>query len=508
MANSPAQLGLDRSIAAGVLAVLDKAGSWVNFGTVDSAAHTIVLSALGLTASSPNDPLITAQTTGTTQSAIMKFLAGNSGSKEWDIVAAGSGLGADSLRFTRAGWTNAALMTLFGAGNPTFEVKPAAPTWASYSGIFNGALVNIGSYPNSQMFGNNAVPIVQAFTAALAIPSTAVGDNHGAALNGYANTMSVRPTGQGAVGVFGFAGYGVAGGDAWSFNSVASNGLSPQPTNAGFDGAVTGYEVDINIEKTAAVANPNVNVRGILLVGGGGATGIGTGYSHGIEIQSLSIVNGLKWQDGISFIDGAATRAITIGADSSASDAGSMPVQWNSRRLGVAKAAAIVTNNEGDFNINPQSGRGVSLGGWCAVQSYLTVAGNADLTAGNAYTVNSINVADDAAWTTYTPTIASGTGSITTLGAVTARYKRQGKRVHVRLSISITTNGTGATSITATLPLSPAYSFTGSGHEETAYGGLMQVRGAAGGGLTILKADNTYPGANGALIIIGATYEI
>ena len=40
------------------------------------------------------------------------------------------------------------------------------------------------------------------------------------------------------------------------------------------------------------------------------------------------------------------------------------------------------------------------------------------------------------------------------------------------------------------------------------FGGLGAGGGAAGGGLTILKADNTYPGANGALIIIGATYEI
>jgi hypothetical protein len=79
----------------------------------------------------------------------------------------------------------------------------------------------------------------------------------------------------------------------------------------------------------------------------------------------------------------------------------------------------------------------------------------ADDSADAPITASTINGAaiDNTAWSTYTPTITTGTGSITTLGTVGGRYKQIGKTVFVKVKVGITTNGTGGGSVQATLPV-------------------------------------------------------
>lgn len=116
----------------------------------------------------------------------------------------------------------------------------------------------------------------------------------------------------------------------------------------------------------------------------------------------------------------------------------------------------------------------------------------------------------DTSWVTYTPTITANTGTFTSVAA-TGRYLQRGCIVHVQLQITITTNGTAASAILATLPIANAsgtgYLLTG---KETNLTGYMVTGlvGAASSTLTIQKYDGTYLGGNGALFAISGYYEI
>jgi hypothetical protein len=112
-------------------------------------------------------------------------------------------------------------------------------------------------------------------------------------------------------------------------------------------------------------------------------------------------------------------------------------------------------------------------------------------------------------WTAYTPTVGSGTGTITTSSA-TGRYKKIGKTVFVEMEIVITANGTGASFVTATLPSGlpcKASTFFG-GKATTVSGKLLGASVAATGStLAIGNYDNSYPAANGEHLVISGVYE-
>lgn len=114
-------------------------------------------------------------------------------------------------------------------------------------------------------------------------------------------------------------------------------------------------------------------------------------------------------------------------------------------------------------------------------------------------------------WLTWTPTISSGTGTLTTKSSV-AKYKIDPddlKTVYIRLAITVTTNGTGGTNIQATLPFTTAndsISVIMPGYQTTS--GLM-VRAIANVNTTTLFCtyyDGTYPAADNRTIIIDGQY--
>jgi hypothetical protein len=117
-----------------------------------------------------------------------------------------------------------------------------------------------------------------------------------------------------------------------------------------------------------------------------------------------------------------------------------------------------------------------------------------------------------AAWTAYTPTVTAGTGAFTSVSAE-GRYMVVGKTVVLQIVVTITTNGTAATWIDATLPFATAnvalnhrQTFTGVEDGVTGFG----IAAYALNNSTILrfrKYDATYPGADGNRIAIGGVYE-
>lgn len=104
-------------------------------------------------------------------------------------------------------------------------------------------------------------------------------------------------------------------------------------------------------------------------------------------------------------------------------------------------------------------------------------------------------------WTSYTPTISAQSGTITTASA-TGYWIRVGKMCVLWTSWSITTNGTGATSIKLTLPFTAVSGHTasqmGAGREYDVTGKMLQLEIPDGQTYVAYRNyDNTYPGANG-----------
>ncbi len=117
-------------------------------------------------------------------------------------------------------------------------------------------------------------------------------------------------------------------------------------------------------------------------------------------------------------------------------------------------------------------------------------------------------IQDDFVSGTWTPTVTSGTGSITTLGAVVAQYRQVGMMVFISLNITITTNGTGATDVRATLPFASASMAVMAGRENAVTGDMIQGIIAAGGGLMrMFTYNNAYPGGSGYNLHISGWYE-
>ena len=110
------------------------------------------------------------------------------------------------------------------------------------------------------------------------------------------------------------------------------------------------------------------------------------------------------------------------------------------------------------------------------------------------------------AWTAYTPTVSSGTGTLTAASA-TGAYRQIGKTVYVRISISVPTNGTASGNLQVSLPAAAAgtYQFIG-GRENGVTGYLMG--GAIIGSTAYLQSYNgAYPASDGASIQINGVYE-
>lgn len=114
------------------------------------------------------------------------------------------------------------------------------------------------------------------------------------------------------------------------------------------------------------------------------------------------------------------------------------------------------------------------------------------------------------AWTAYTPVISAQTGTITAYTA-TGFYKKVGRVIHVKGTVTITTNGTGASALFVSLPFAIAAGTNAIGiaREYAAAGTAIILQGAAGGSsLTAVKVtDSSYPVASGQTFAFAITYE-
>lgn len=130
-----------------------------------------------------------------------------------------------------------------------------------------------------------------------------------------------------------------------------------------------------------------------------------------------------------------------------------------------------------------------------------------------AATATSINGAtiDNLAWTSYTPTVTSASGTLTSASA-TGRYKQLGKTIFLEVDATVTTAGTGSGGLRVTLPFASAsFNFTGAAYEYgvSATSGAAIIRFAQSTSFmsTVNSSGATFI-ANGAGVMFGITYEI
>jgi hypothetical protein len=115
-------------------------------------------------------------------------------------------------------------------------------------------------------------------------------------------------------------------------------------------------------------------------------------------------------------------------------------------------------------------------------------------------------------FTIYTPVVTAQSGAFTSVSA-TGRYRRIGKLVFIQIAIMITTNGTAASWVIATLPFA-AVNVANSNHilagraASVSFKMLQANTSPNSSSLNVFNYDNSYPGASGELLLISGFYEI
>ena len=117
-------------------------------------------------------------------------------------------------------------------------------------------------------------------------------------------------------------------------------------------------------------------------------------------------------------------------------------------------------------------------------------------------------VLNEPGWISYVPTVTAGSGTFTTVSA-TGQYKELGKLVFYAIRAVITTNGTAATDVRASLPSTAGSAIAvGAGRESGLTGRLVSATISGGASVVVIRSDaNTYPGGTGAVLEISGFYE-
>lgn len=108
---------------------------------------------------------------------------------------------------------------------------------------------------------------------------------------------------------------------------------------------------------------------------------------------------------------------------------------------------------------------------------------------------------------TYTPTITSSSGALTTVSA-TGRYTQIGNTYFFYVEITLTTNGTGATALKFTLPVNAGTAAVVSGVDITSAVALAGDIVAGNGFGAFTKYDGTYPGADGHTYKVAGSFTV
>jgi len=119
---------------------------------------------------------------------------------------------------------------------------------------------------------------------------------------------------------------------------------------------------------------------------------------------------------------------------------------------------------------------------------------------------------NNAAWTSYTPTVTATGGTFTTVSA-SGKWTRVGKLCVTQFRVTITNNGTASGQVLVTAPFTSSNSFAtnfcGAGRETAAVGFTTTPRIANNDStFYITKVDGTYPGGTTYVLDNTVTFEV
>ena len=225
-----------------------------------------------------------------------------------------------------------------------------------------------------------------------------------------------------------------------------------------------------------------------------------TGYLKGNNTSILTASSTVPTTDLSGTLQAAQEPAHTGDVTNSA---GSLALTIANNAVTNAKSAQMAANTvKGNFTGSTANASDVTMPS-CADSggNHLNYVNGSGLSCGTSS-------AADGAWSTYTPTLSCASGTLTTATA-TGRYKLLGsKTTAVIIQISITTNGTCAGALSATLPTTPQVNATLIGEETYNTAKLVKMTVTAGFTTDSIKFyDGTYPGANGSQINLSGVYE-
>lgn len=112
---------------------------------------------------------------------------------------------------------------------------------------------------------------------------------------------------------------------------------------------------------------------------------------------------------------------------------------------------------------------------------------------------------------TWTPTVASAGGTITSYTVNAAKYTRVGRLVTLNFDFTITDNGTGSVAINVTgLPFAAAAAYSSAGTlieiAAVGFGGFVNPNSTTS--LSLVKYDWTYPGGTNYRLVGSISYNV
>lgn len=241
----------------------------------------------------------------------------------------------------------------------------------------------------------------------------------------------------------------------------------------------------------------------------GGLTGATTGaFSGAVTVGGGITLNGI----GNSLIVGSTTNAnqvVEIGYTGGANTVNAIDFHTSatavdydvrlfaSGNAGVAGAGSFLIAATGGTTIDGP----LTISAATAGQIVFPASQNASAGA---------NTLDDYEENTWTPTVTAQTGTFTTVSA-TGKYTKIGRKVAYTITITITTVGTAAGWIKATLPFTnnSASNYAAAGRENAVAGFMCQGRiMASATQIEVFKYDGANPIAAGHVIIMSGHYEV
>jgi hypothetical protein len=280
--------------------------------------------------------------------------------------------------------------------------------------------------------------------------------------NGIRSEVVQNGTG-GAVAFFGIA---IGGSDI-----NGAFGAYMQATATHFPGGAVGFGLDL-------FNSSGTDMPWSAFVPGGSAT-LGTDYSAGganlctaaVEMRS----GGSQWDVGIGAYGNSIKTAL---------------IEDDSDSATILNATGSHTNG---INLT-----GATFGGYPFQSAGFSVDPSGNVTCASLAQTG-------VAWTAFTPVVTAGSGVITTYTA-SGRYQKIGKTVAFTIEINITTNGSGAASVVASLPVNANSVSVCAGRENAVTGAMLQgiINTSA---VTIFTYSNGYPGGGGYSLYVSGAYE-